>query len=345
MASRIQELLMGNSTIINYDEIIEKHPWVLERGHYCILSPDSDGLLCGLLMSHFLDWKIAGFYDGKVMVLNKNLKPKDCIFLDIEIHRPEIRSMGHHMLLANKNHKPEGWEEGFQHCIQPNLLRNYDKTKDFRLKYPLATIHMLIGILTQKINIDISDAAICPLFFTDGVFNVLFSYPENVLNWLKYLRADEEGNALKELFENEKYSVFSLMKDMDDFFRERDQITVQKERGDRLKISNTDSSPFNINKSENNTSYFIEEDAVKRVCDFLNLLSDKIGWGFKNQDWTCWDNLNFYQFTKRSFEKDGKKSITIPGFREFMEKNPLSWAITSGNNIEYTLEVPSKLTD
>lgn len=38
-----------------------------------------------------------------------------------------------------------------------------------------------------------------------------------------------------------------------------------------------------------------------------------------------------------------KKTITIQTFKDFIEKNPLSWAMTSGDNIEYTLEEPDKL--
>ena len=40
---------------------------------------------------------------------------------------------------------------------------------------------------------------------TDGTFNVLFKYPENVLNWLNFLRANEDSNPLRDVFENEKY--------------------------------------------------------------------------------------------------------------------------------------------
>ena len=36
-------------------------------------------------------------------------------------------------------------------------------------------------------------------------------------------------------------------------------------------------------------------------------------------------------------------SLTSKSFQEFLEKEPLSWAMTSGDNIEYMLETPSKL--
>ena len=88
--------------MINYNEIIESHPWIIETNQKYILSPDSDGLLCGLFMSTYLGWKIKGFYDGKVMLLSKDTSVKDCVFLDMEVFRKDIKSVGHHMVQYNK---------------------------------------------------------------------------------------------------------------------------------------------------------------------------------------------------------------------------------------------------
>lgn len=337
----IQDLLKDKNEQIDYDSICKKYSWILEENQCCILSPDSDGLLCGLFMSMFRGWKIVGFYDGKVSVINKAYLKSNPIFLDIEIFRKEIRSMGHHMLLVNKRHKPVEWSN-FDNCIQPNNFRNYDGKNNFRLKYPLATIHMLISIVAWKHkNIKIPESAIPALFFTDGVFNVLFSYPENVLNWLSYLRVHEDWNPLKPIFENDKYSVFTLMKEMDNFFRKRDSISVSKERGDRLRISNKDGSPANIENIQNKNCH-INTDAKNRIIDFIKILSDLTTWEYKLDNWNCWENMKFSQFKKGDFKGD-KKTITIQTFKEFIEKKPLSWAMTSGDNIEYTLESPDKL--
>ncbi len=337
----IQDLLKDKKDKIDYEYVCSNYSWILEKNHCCVLSPDSDGLLCGLFMSNLLEWKIVGFYDGKVSVINKNYLNRNPIFLDIEIFRKEIRSMGHHMLLVNKNHIPKEWTN-FDNCIQPNNLRNYDGNKNFRLKYPLATIHLLICIVAYKYrNITIPNSAIPPLFFTDGVFNVLFKYPENVLNWLYYLRIHEDWNPLKSVFENEQYSVFTLMKEMDNFFRRRDKISVSKERGDRLRISNKDGTPANIENIINGNCH-INVDAKERIISFMNILSDFTTWNYMEDYWLCWENMKFSQFTKGDFQKD-KKTITIANFIEFIKRNPLSWAMTSGTNIEYTLEEPDKL--
>lgn len=338
MPARIQQLLEGRDNNINYDKLIKKYPWIVQKNVNCILSPDSDGLLCGLLLSNFLNWKIKGFYDGKVLILERGLSAKDCVFLDMEIFRKDIRSFGHHMLLFNRNSKLFNWNN-FQNCIQPNNLREYDGLHDFRLKYPLATIHMLLGILGHKFKIEISEDAIAPLFFTDGTFNVLFNYPENVLNWLNYLKATEEKSPLKIIFLSEKYSVYNLMLEMDRFFRDRDKISVSKERGDRLRISERDGTPYNL--EEKNNTYSLNEDAVKRIKSFIKILSKFTGWKFKEENW-LWENFNLFRFTKGDFQGSNKR-INSQNYVELLNKNPLSWAMTSGQNIEYTLEKPDKL--
>ena len=51
---------------INYKKIISDYPWIIEKRQKYILSPDSDGFLCGLLVTNYLDGEIVGFYDGKI---------------------------------------------------------------------------------------------------------------------------------------------------------------------------------------------------------------------------------------------------------------------------------------
>ncbi len=271
------------------------------------------------------------------MVIEEGLSPNDCVFLDIEVFRNDVKSVGHHMLRYSSK-DINGWD-AFENCIQPNNIRGYDTYNNFRIKYPLATIHLLIGIIGSKMTIDIPESAICPLLFTDGVFNVLFKYPENVLNWLNFLRVHEKKSPLRNVFENRKYSVFSLMIAMDEFFKKRDEISIPGERGDRLKISSIDSNPYNILKK--GSFYEIDFGAKNRIIEFIKILSSLTTWKYKEKSW-LWDNLDLYKFTKRDFKKDGKR-LNNANFDNLISKNPLSWAITSRGNLEYTLERPDKL--
>jgi len=160
------------------------------------------------------------------------------------------------------------------------------------------------------------------------------------LNWLSYLRIDEDWHPLKEIFENDKYTVFNLMKKMNEFFRKRDEISISKERGDRLRLSEKDGAIFNILKDKSG-DYFIDKNAKERAIKFIKILSELTGWGYKENAWN-WDKMKLYAFSKSDFSKD-KLTITTKNFEDFIDKNPLSWAMTSGINIEYTLEKPDKM--
>jgi len=220
-------------------------------------------------------------------------------------------------------------------------MREYDKLHTFRLKYPLATIHLLVGIVGSQQEVRLSESAICPLLFTDGVYKNLFNHPENVLNWLRYLRVDEEQNPLNTIFANETYSVPALMRAMDDFFRRRDEITIKRERGDRLKLSDKNGAPYNIHTLGD--AYSIDDGAVERIERFVQILSELTEWEYNKESWV-WKDMKLYKFTKRSFSQD-KLNLNGTNFQRMIGRNPLSWAATSNTNIEYTLEVPDRLGD
>ena len=341
MTSRIQEMLAGRDDVIDYSAVIKKFPWLVQKDQNCVLSPDSDGLLCGLFVSHYLNWKIRGFYDGKIMVLEKGFKPKDCIFLDMEVFRKGIRSVGQHMVMFNKGRLPENWEN-FDDCASINNIRGHDGYHDFRLKYPFGTIHFLIGVLGTKQKNEIPKSAIAPLLFTDGTWMNLLGYTENSLSWLKYLRADEEGTPLNEVFLNKHYSLHELMLTMNDFLRERDAISIPRERGDRVTITlrGGEGTPHNLVIEEENF-YLLNDDAKKRAERFLRLLSKLTGWKYEEKSWS-WNRWQLSQFTKGDFV-GAKIRLSNRTFDEFIAKNPLSFAMTSTQNIEYTLEGPDKM--
>lgn len=341
MTSRIQEMLAGRDDVIDYAAVIKKYPWIVEKNQNCVLSPDSDGLLCGLFTSHYLNWKIRGFYDGKILVLEKGFRSKDCIFLDMEIFRKGLRSVGQHMVMFNKDMLPLNWNN-FEDCASINNIRGHDGYHDFRLKYPFATIHFLIGVLGTKQNIDIQKSAISPLLFTDGTWMNLLGYTENSLSWLKYLRADEEDTALNKIFLNKHYSLHELMLAMNDFLRERDAISIPRERGDRVTITirGGEGTPHNL-IVEGEGLYLFNNEAKQRAERFLRLLAKLTGWKYEKSDWS-WNKWHLSQFIKQDFV-GSKTRLNNKTFNEFIAKNPLSFAMTSTQNIEYTLEDPNRM--
>ena len=298
----------------------------------------SIGFLCGLFMCHHLNWRVVGYYDGKILAIEEAVKPRDCVFLDVDIFRKEIASVGHHMVLFNKRQMPENWEQ-FDSCLQPNILRGYDFKQEFRLKYPLATIHLLLSIIGVHLKVQLPASALHPLLFTDGTYNVLFSYPENVLQWLDYLNVGSSGNPLKSVLMNTSVTVHELMKGMDGFFAKRNLLNVKGMRGDQLKLSSTSGGPINVD--QNGKTFCISPGIVALKSEFLQLLASGTGWRFNESNWT-WNGLVIRQFSKSNFTGQ-KRRLNGTTFMNLLEKNPLSWAITAGNELEYTLEEPDSI--
>lgn len=243
------------------------------------------------------------------------------------------------MVLLSRNHIPSSWGNYVQ-CLQPNNLRSYDGKHDFRLKYPLATIHLLLAIVGVQHEIDIPVSAIAPLFFTDGTFNVLYSYPENVLNWLRYLGIEGNKSPLRKVFMHDHFTVYEQMKVMDQFFRKRDELNVTGERGDKFGISSSSGEFKNVERQRNG-KVNVSDVEQRKVKAFICLLSETTGWEFNEALWT-FEDLRPYKFTKGSFQGEGS-TVSDRDFGKLMRRNPLSWAMTSGQNIEFTLEEPDSL--
>jgi hypothetical protein len=328
---RQNELYDGEK--ISFKNIVQKFPWIVARNNKCILSPDSDGFLCGLLMSHFLDWEIVGYYDGKVMATKDGTNINDVIFLDMEIYRQGIKSVGHHMVLNNKNTIPNNWSN-YDNCIQPNNILNYDARTNFRTKYPFGTIHFLLPVIKYIYpQLTVKNTAISSLLYTDGTFKNIFNYPENSLEWLSFLDAMEKENPLHKIFYDNDYSISSLMADLKDYFAFLNTLGT---RADKLKISNTRGVPENL--ISDGSKFYISNQEKEKNIKFLKFLSNRTGWNFKESHW-CYDNLKVYIFTKQITDRINNTIFTG------ITSSAFSWAITGTTTIEYTVEGPNHLAD
>lgn len=332
------------------NEILQKYPWICKENQKLIISPDSDGFLSALLYINYFGGEVVGYYDGKVMLCPENIDPKDCLFLDMDVFCNKIKSVGHHMVCFNKNNLPSNWSN-YDNCIQINNLRGFDKTHDFQRKYPFATIHFLLVLLSKVKDIKLSDDAVVPLLFSDGVWNVLFGYTENCLDWFEWLHIKDNDSILHDIFCGDN-SFYTVMEEINSFLRERDKLnsnetynfvtleTTEKHRsrtGDKLMISNSKGQPINIKLNDNNL-FDITDKEQERVKQFINLLASLMGWESKLEKW------NFNNFKLRKFSKgilDGKgehKAFNQQNYTEMVEGKCFSMAITSGQAIEYTID-------
>ena len=189
-----------------------------------------------------------------------------------------------------------------------NSFLNFKDIKKER-KFPLATVHFLISILYHHFEIKLSKRAIWPLLFTDGLFNVLFSYPENVNDWFNCLNINSEKNPLNKFFYQDKNNITNIMKGMQEFFDKRDECGGSKKigRGDYLNISNK-TGPINI--FENDNLYSIDQDNKENIIKFIKIVCNEFEWDFKTNDW-IFDNLKMLKFEKDSLNSsdNNKKNL------------------------------------
>jgi hypothetical protein len=316
---------------INYKSLIEKDPWIVQKEQKCIISPDVDGILCGLFMSHYFNWEICGYYDGKDLAVKKNVKASECIFLDMEIFRSKVRSIGQHMVSYSNNNLPANWNN-FSNSINPNEIREYDASRNFTLKYPLATIHLLMCIAKTNMEFTVPKSAIIALLYADGTFKNLLNYPENCISWLKFLKAKDANSpiaALLSIFASQKIST--MMHDLEEIFDDFRKIASGKRGGDKIKISMIENNSFTT-------------ESKSRVEELITFLSNKTEWKFDKSKW-AFDKLNVHSFSKGIISKkskDGndniKRDLNNALFQDIISKNPLSFAITGTKQLEFTID-------
>ena len=311
---------------LNYKIIIKKFPWILSRDQNCIISPDCDGQLCALFMSQHLNWKVKGFYDGKILLVEKGVNPSSVVYLDVEIYKKSVRSVGQHMMLPNKNMPPNNWSN-LDDCISANNLRGFDAKNDFKNKYPFGTIHLLISIIGSVMQMEKNDKVIAPLLYADGTFKNIFGYPENSLDWLRFLKV-KENNILNDVFFTQSAPVTKIMELMKDLFKNIQNIGGNRGT-EKIKISERGGEQA-VSVIKDVDQIYIEKSETEKSEKILKMFADMSGWVYKRENWT-WGNFTHFQFDKNTLKTTGFKKRN-----ELLEKNPTSFAITATDRMEYT---------
>lgn len=298
-----------------------------------IISPDTDGFISALFLNKVFGWGVVGFYDGKLLTVAeksdfKNRK-ENYVFIDMEILRSNIKSIGHHILLydlQNPHHLITLVEES---CIQPNNWRGMDVKNTFANKYPFGTFHLLISIIyylnpkNSAFNFN-PKKAIVPSIYLDGVFKNLFNYPENCLDWLKYMTGNDSDHPFEKLL-NHPTTPKDLMNLMKGFFNTLDNIwTTQNKRG-----------KGKIKLKQDIANNYLKNKVAKELIKYLNYLAQQYGYNFTSSLWPALnEKLAIFNLLKNI------DSTTKSQYNKALNKNPFSLAITSKarNGLEYTID-------
>ena len=335
---------------IDYAALLEQYPWIRERGRQCILSPDSDGFLCALLATSALDWSVAGFYDGKVLIAKDGIDYRQCVFLDMEVNRPGIGSIGNHMVDYNLRLSESIENRNFEQCIQPNALRGFDGKGAFRRKYPFATIHLLLGLLQEAGCIaELPGTAASPLLFVDGVMKNLFNYPENCLDWINFLKIDRTEHILHGFLCETDANFYRTMQRLRDFYRMLDQHGAtgyfdgeqfsaggkNKRTGHKIVLSDKRGEPINLVRR--GSAFDLHEREAQRAQGCIAELGAMTGLPYRDGNWN-WTGFRLVKFRKGLLGGGGSDRLNNGTFKDLFQKNPFSLAMTATDRIEYTLE-------
>jgi len=281
-----QNSSLVNKDTLNYGALLERYPWLIQRDQQAIISSDVDGILCALLMSHYFNWKVVGFYDGRDIAVKQRVDPKTCIFLDMDIFRKDVRSCGHHLVLYDKNQMPANWDN-YSNCISPNIIRNFRSPSKSKNRYPFGAIHFLLSIFGSLglIKNNLSEKAIPILLYVHGTVKNLFKYPENCNTWFRFLNVKNSASLAYPIFTKfMNITMAELLLNLKDVIHSFNQIGGRKMfGGDKIKI-------FDI---KNN---LLQKQSMEQIKKFICLLAQNTGWNYVPQKWS-WSNFRLSNFS------------------------------------------------
>lgn len=149
----------------------------LEHSKQLIISPDIDGFTSARLLEAFNGSVVVGTYDKNVLVTAEGVDPKECLFVDCDMNRSDLVSIGNHQRLSSGDSMSSK-------SFNPNVHFGINKYSD---KYPFATA-FLISFATRVPTSEITQLYMA---FADSTYKNLENYLPNMKNWQERMRHTE----------------------------------------------------------------------------------------------------------------------------------------------------------
>lgn len=308
--------------MLDYDSFAHRFPWLLQKSSKMIISNDFDGFLCAQLLHYLLGWEIAGFYVGSSAIwYDRQLNEEDlsgCVFIDIDINRSHIPSVGHHILKYSAADRISGHQ---YNSLNPNLERDIHAKDHWKQKYPLGTIHLLIAFYAHA-------GLSIPLPYADDYFNLLWHvdsaaintarYFDNVIEWLTtLLPKDMPSSPIHHLYDDLcNTATYEFLHRLNRFWDKLSEEPFRYTRGQQPTITDP-SDMYQLARLE-------------RLLDFIQKATD---WGTEP-----------VRVPHRYGVLEGRalnESVSQAGFNRAQLMNPFSYAIiaSSGKGINYTIGI------
>lgn len=177
--------------MLDYDKIAEKFPWLLEEARGMIIGNDLDGFMSAQLMNFLLGWRIRGLYiNSQTIWFDADLSQDElsrCIYMDVDINRNDITSIGHHIL---KHSVSDLLSNHQTNTFYSNLELNRYLEGRWEEKYPFGTVHLLMGFYCHhgyNVPLPTNDDYISLLWHAGSAALNAVNHFNSVMNWLSAL--------------------------------------------------------------------------------------------------------------------------------------------------------------
>ena len=297
--------------MISRKNILNKFKWLNDSNRSFVISANYDGLICASFLSHYLNWKLVGYYNMEnIWISDSGIQnKKDLIWVDLDILPASGRTLGGHIVQLENN-----MPASFNFSCNPNILLNISN-KDFRNKYPLSTLTFLMWIF--NIEIPQKDFAKFLILHSDAIWLKYQRYEKNFNNWLKVL---------------DNYNWSTLFNNIDSLAYDQkvDQIFYPSliDIGATSGLSKLQSKYLKIKSKESKFNPDWDEDVI---LNLLNLFAEHLSWNP-----LVLPNIN-KKINGKKYSINIDKVVNM-GLSNFIRKNKIfSYAITSPKIIKYTI--------
>ncbi len=300
----------GSPERCDYAALKKKAGWLRRKKQAMVISPDLDGVLSALLLQHLWNWRLVGFYDASTLWLLKDfrdLEESKPVFVDHDIYRKHLPSVGHHMLKwSNDTAIPEFEGEDSQ-SLNPNLIRGFT-LKEFGRKYPFGTFHFLLACFSAWGDLKDyrpSREFIPMLLDVDSSLQSAFRYERNALDWLEWLGGSDD----------EASPIYPLCRAIASASSKR-LLRWQAQLGDQIQALGY------TRHSQCKTDRPTDKEQWKRLLSLLSWLEELTGW-----------EARFPSFPEaevvRSDIKRASCKPTKANFVRVIDQRPFSYALIS----------------
>ena len=150
-----------------------------------LIGDDLDSLLSAMILHRRFGWPVKAvyckyahiWYNEAPEAFAQQLYSGRLFAVDLDIYHPAVPSLGHHMIAWNDGDALPG----HSHTLNPNALRGFTATRDYRRKYPLATVHFLQWLLEETLA---TEGAHLLTWLADSAYINAQRYQKNVEEWI-----------------------------------------------------------------------------------------------------------------------------------------------------------------